>query len=168
MTPGRRDAGRATGYNGAMVLRRTYETRWSDADANGHVRHTVYPELCAEARVGWLRDAGYGWERFVAEGLGPVLLREEIDYRRELRLGEAVEVDLAAVGLSPDGGRWRLRHGLRRGDGELVAEVLVVGGWLSLAERRLVPAPDALRALLLALPRTSDYADLPPLKERRP
>jgi acyl-CoA thioester hydrolase len=151
-----------------MALRRTYETRWSDVDANGHVRHTVYPELCAEARVGWLRDAGYGWDRFEREGLGPVLLREEIDYRRELRLGERVEVDLAAAGLSPDGGRWRLRHTLRREDGELVAEVLVLGGWLSLAARRLIPAPAALREVMFAVPRTSDYADLPPLRERRP
>ena len=149
-----------------MPIVRSFEIRWSDVDANGHVRHTVYPELRAEVRLGWLKDGGFGWERFAAEGLGPVLLREEIDYRREVGLGERVELDLLAVGLSPDGGRWRLRHAVRRAGGELAAEVLVYGGWIALDTRRLAPAPPALLALLQAAPRAGDYADLPPLRGR--
>ena len=31
-----------------MPSAREFRLRWSDASANGHVRHTVYPELGAE------------------------------------------------------------------------------------------------------------------------
>ncbi len=147
-----------------MSFSRTYAVRWSDADANGHVRHTVYPELGAEVRLAWLADGGWDWRRLEQERIGPVLLREEIDYRREVGLNGTVTIDVEAVGLSPDGGRWKLRHTVRKEDGEVAAQVLVLGGWLDLDARKLVAAPPALRELLLAAPRAADYADLPPLR----
>ena len=76
-------------------------------------------------------------------------------------LNERVTVDLEAVGLSPDGGRWKLRHTVRKADGEVAARVLVLGGWIDLERRKLAVAPPALAAFLGAAPRASDYADLP-------
>ncbi len=145
-------------------IERSFALRWSDADANGHVRHTVYPELGAEVRLAWLADAGWDWRRFEAERLGPVLLREEIDYRREVGLGARVTMDLEAVGLSPDGGRWKLRHTLRLEGGEVAARVLVLGGWIHLEQRRLVVPPPALAEAFRAVPKAEDYEDLPPLR----
>ena len=156
--------GRASALHPVMTYSRTYEVRWSDADANGHVRHTVYPELGAEVRLAWLAEGGFDWKRLEAERLGPVILREEIDYRREVGLNERVTVDLEAVGLSPDGGRWKLRHTVKKADGEVAAQVLVLGGWIDLERRKLVVAPPALAAFLGSAPRASDYADLPLLR----
>jgi acyl-CoA thioester hydrolase len=143
---------------------RTFDLRWADADANGHARHTVYPELGAEARMAWLQEAGFGWERFVRAGLGPVLLREEIDYRREVGLGARVTMDLEALGLSPEGGRWKLRHTLRLEGGEVAARVVALGGWIHLEERRLVVPPGSLAEVMRSAARADDYADLPPLR----
>jgi len=50
---------------------RTYPLRWSDADANGHVRHTVYAELGVELRMAWLAEAGLTWKWFEEQGIGP-------------------------------------------------------------------------------------------------
>lgn len=147
-----------------MSFRRRYPVRWSDADANGHVRHTVYPELGAEVRLAWLAEAGWDWRRFERERIGPVLLREEIDYRREVGLNAVVEVDLEAVALSPDGGRWKLRHQVRKEDGEVAARLLVLGGWIDLEARRLVVAPPSLLEVLRAAERAPDFAELPPLR----
>ncbi len=149
-----------------MDFTRRYDVRWSDADANGHVRHTVYPELGAEVRLAWLAAAGWDWKRFERERIGPVLLREEIDYRREVGLNGSVAIDVETVGLSPDGGRWKLRHTVRKEDGEVAAQVLVLGGWIDLEARRLVVAPPSLLEVLRAAPRAADYADLPPLRRR--
>jgi acyl-CoA thioester hydrolase len=149
-----------------MSFSRTFKLRWSDADANGHVRHTVYPELGAEVRLAWLAEGGFDWRRFREAGLGPVLLREEIDYLREVRLGEEVTVDLEALGISPDGGRWRLRHQVRTIGGELAARVVVSGGWLDLDARRLAVAPAALLVVLRGAPRAAEYEELPPLRRR--
>ena len=147
-----------------MHLTREFQIRWSDADANGHVRHTVYPELGVEARLAWLAEAGFSWNRFEESGIGPVLLREEIEYLREVALGERVSVDLEMLALSPDGGRLKIRHTIATASGESAARVVVTGGWLDLARRRLVVAPEALLAILRSAPRGEGFEELPPLR----
>lgn len=141
-----------------------FELRWSDADANGHVRHSVYADLGAETRMAWLRDGGIGWQDLQKLGIGPVLLGEELVYRRELVMGEQVRVDLRAKGLSPDGGRWRLRHEVYKDGGELAARITVTGGWLDHGARRLtLPPPEVLR-WIAKLERTDDFEELPQLR----
>ena len=156
--------GRAPALDPDMIFTRTFDVRWADVDANGHMRHTVYPELGAEVRLAWLAEGGFVWKRFEAMGLGPVLLREEIDYRREVGLSERLAVDLEAVGLSPDGGRWKLRHTMRKADGEVAARVLALGGWLDLERRKLAVPPPELAAFFTSVARASDYEELPPLR----
>ncbi len=144
----------------------TCRLRWSDADVNGHVRHTVYPDLGAEARLAWWVGGGFGWDRFQELRLGPVLLREEIDYLRELGLGETVRVSLEVLGHSADGGRWKVRHEIRRADGEVAARLVVLGGWLDLDTRRLRAAPGPLLEFLRRSPRAPEFAELPSLRRR--
>src|SRR5512136_61226 len=69
---------------------RRFTVRWADVDANGHLRNTAYSELCSDTRIALLAAGGYGWERFRAEGFGPVLLRESLEYLREGKMGEIV------------------------------------------------------------------------------
>ncbi len=145
---------------------KTLELRWSDADANGHVRHSVYGELGAEARIAWLAESGFPWKRCEELGVGIVILREELEYRRELGIGERVRVDLRALGLSPDGARWKFRHEVLREDGALAARIVASGGWLDLARRRLTLPPEALAAALRALERAEGFEELPPLSRR--
>lgn len=143
---------------------RRFAVRWSDVDANGHLRNTAYSELCSDTRIALLAAGGYGWERFRAEGFGPVLLRESLEYLREGKMGELVRVDVTLGGLSPDGARWVLRHRMWREGGEEMARVEVRGGWLDLASRRLVPAPPPLVAALRAAPLDEPFEELPPLR----
>jgi acyl-CoA thioester hydrolase len=143
---------------------RTYELRWSDVDANGHVRHSVYSELGADARIAWLADGGFPWKRLEEIGLGPVLLREELEYRREIGIGERVRIDVRASGLSPDGARWKLRHDLFKEDGSLAGSVTVLGGWLDLSARRLVVPPEPLAELLRATAQAPEFEELAPLR----
>jgi acyl-CoA thioester hydrolase len=150
-----------------MSFSREFVTRWSDVDANGHVRHTVYPELGAEVRLAWLAAGGFDWRWFEEHGLGPLLLREEIDYLRELPMQARVTVDLESLAASQDGGRWRLRHTFTKPSGEVSARVVVVGGWLDLATRRLAVAPDDLAAFLRATPRAPGFEELPPLRRKQ-
>lgn len=138
--------------------------RWSDADANGHVRHTVYSELAVEARMAFLRQAGFGWDRLEAAGIGPVLLREELEYRSELRIDEVVRVDLRVAAASADGGRWRFRHQISKADGRLAATVTVHGGWIDLRTRRLTHPPSELVEAFASAPRTEDFEELKPLR----
>ncbi len=145
---------------------RTFHVRWSDVDANGHARNTSYSEYATDVRVSLFAASGFDWARFQAAGIGPVILREDIEYLRETMLGEALRVDMHVVAASPDGARWRIRHDVVKESGEQAARLTVTGGWLDLQARRLVVPPPDLQALLRSVPRAEPFEELPRL--RRP
>ena len=92
-----------------------------------------------------------------------MLLREEIDYLREIRAGEAVTVDFVQLGLSPEGAKWKIRHDLWKPNGKQAARVVVLGGWMDLHTRKLVPAPEPLAEALRNLPKDPAFEALPAL-----
>lgn len=143
---------------------RRFTVRWSDVDANGHMRHTSFLEFGAEVRIALFQECGFGWKRFEEAGLGPVLLREEIDYLREAALGEEVRVTAEAAGLSPDGARWKVRHLLYDSAGREMARITALGGFIDLSARKLTVPPAELAAGLSRLPRTADFEELKPLR----
>lgn len=140
---------------------RTFTVRWADCDANGHMRNTAYSEYAIDVRVGFLAEHGCGFDVLAASGFGPVLLREEIDYLREVRMNETVEVDFWQLGMTADRSRWRLRHEFTRADGKPVARLLLDGGWMDLRTRRLAAPPPAIRGALDQAPKDPAWAELP-------
>ena len=149
-----------------MPYRKQFVIRWSECDLNGHVRNTAYSEFGIETRVSFLAEHGFGYARFVEHGIGPVIQREEIDYLQELHLGDAIEVDFKALGMSPDGGRFRLAHEIWAPGEKRVARIVIQGGWLDLRRRRLTAPPVDLMAVMSSLERGAPWEELPLL--RRP
>ncbi len=149
-----------------MRYTKIFIVRWSDADVNGHMRNTSYSDYATDVRMSYFADRGWPHARFAEARLGPVLLREELDYLRELRLGDTVEVDLTCVGLSADGSRMALAHDFWRPGGKKVARVVVSAGWLELETRRLGTPPATLREAVAAMPRGESFEELPDLKAR--
>jgi acyl-CoA thioester hydrolase len=96
---------------------------------------------------------------FARRRVGPVVLRDEIDYVREVHLLETVDVDLELAGLSADGARFRLRNAFTR-DSKAIAVVVSTGGWLDHAIRKFAAPPEELTAALQALRRSADYAEI--------
>lgn len=149
-----------------MRYTKIFIVRWSDSDVNGHMRNTSYSEYATDVRMSYFTDRGWPHARFEEARIGPVLVREELDYLRELRLGDTVEVDFTCIGLSADGSRMRLAHDFWRPGGKKAARVVVHGGWLDLEARRLVAPPDGLRETLATIPRGEGWEELPGLKAR--
>jgi acyl-CoA thioester hydrolase len=143
-----------------MPFERMLYARWGDMDFNGHMKNTAYLDASADVRMMFFSDHGFSMREFETRGFGPVILRDELEYFRELRLLDPVRVTLAAAGLNEDGSRFRLRNEFFRADGARAARVTSTGGWLDLAKRRLASPPEDLRALLMRLERTEDYAGL--------
>lgn len=140
--------------------RMTFEVRWADLDSNAHMANTAYLDACVDVRLGYFASRGISPRDLEELGIAPVVRRDEVDYYRELRLGEGFEVDLELAGISGDATRFRLRNRFRKEDGTLVAEVVSTGGWLDLEERKLVAPPDVLREALEGLSRTDDFEEL--------
>ena len=106
-------------------------------------------------------ESGFSVAEFLRLKLGPVIMKDEVEYQKEVGLLEELTVTLALAGLSEDGSRFRLRNEILRPDGRLCARVTSVGGWLDLNARRLVRPPEGLLSVLQSLARTADFTPLP-------
>lgn len=143
---------------------KTFTVRWGDCDLNGHVRNTVYSEYCIETRLAFFQERGVGYDFFAEHHFAPVILREEIDYLREIRAGEIVTVDYTVLGLSPDASRFKLAHDLYRSNGKHAAHVVLSGGWLDHETRRLTSPPQRLQEAFRDVPRAEPFEELPSVK----
>lgn len=137
-----------------------FDLRWSDLDANRHVRNTVFSELATHTRFRMLEAHGFPQPRFEQARFGPVMFREEIRYRRELVFGDQVTVNVLFAGLSDDGSQWRVHQEVTRGDEKQAAILTIDGAWIHLDTRRLVAPPEELLSVLRTLPRTEDFEPL--------
>ncbi|WP_073264943.1 thioesterase family protein [Cryptosporangium aurantiacum] len=116
------------------------EVRAYELDTQGHVTTAVYLQYADHARWSLLQAAGVDLDEVRRAGLGPVTLETMVRFRRELRLGHAVDVSCEFDW--PGGRTGRVHQKLHRvDDGSLVAEVDSVGGLLDLGARRLVADP---------------------------
>src|SRR5690606_20487658 len=91
-----------------------FRVRWSDLDANRHVRNTIYSEFATQTRFRLLESHGFPQARFEELRFGPVMFREEIRYRRELLFGEEATVDVRFAGIAEDGSLWRAHQEVTR------------------------------------------------------
>jgi len=89
------------------------------------------------------------------------VVRDELTYRKELRLMDEFSVDLELVGISKKGIRFRVRNAFRTATGDLAASVTSGGVWFDLEHRRpRIPPPD-LDNLMRTLWHAEDFAEIP-------
>lgn len=134
---------------------------WGDMDFNGHMRNTAYLDKSGDVRMRFFEAHGFPMREFRRLGVGPVIMKDEVEYFREVDLLDSLRVTLARFALSEDGSRFGLCNEFFRPDGKLAARVRSTGGWLDLAARRLVAPAPALRAALDAMPATDDFQVVP-------
>ena len=140
---------------------------WGDMDFNSHMKNTAFLDKSADVRMMYFAEHGFPTAEFARLKLGPVVMKDDLEYRKEVGLLQEINVTLAIAGLSTDGSRFVLRDDILRPDGTLCARVTSAGGWLDLAARKLVAPPAPLLAALQSLPRTDDFTALPSVLRER-
>jgi acyl-CoA thioester hydrolase len=138
-----------------------YRVGWSDLDGNAHMANTSYLDHAHNTRFLFFALNGFTGERFAAEKFGPVVVRDEVVYRKELRLLEEFTVNFELAGISDDGVRFRIRNTFRTASGDFAAAVTSEGLWFDLERRRPRAPPLDLDDLMRSLQRSDDYADIP-------
>jgi acyl-CoA thioester hydrolase len=66
---------------------RTYEIRWSDIDANGHVNYAAYIDAAGDLRYQFFIEHGFPPEKFKELGVGPIYTAIHAQFLREVRMG---------------------------------------------------------------------------------
>jgi len=133
------------------------QVRWSDLDPNVHLRHSVYYDWGAFCRISFLDQAKLSAEVMQKLQIGPILFREECIFRKEIRLGDNVAIDLQLTRAKKDFSRWSIRHTITKNEGVTCAVLSVDGAWLDIAKRKLATPPEQINAVFSAMPKSSDF-----------
>jgi acyl-CoA thioester hydrolase len=143
-----------------MYARKLY-AGWADMDFNAHMKNTAYLDKAADVRQMFLIEHGFPIAEFSRLRIGPVVMKDEVEYFREVTLQEEITVTYALAGHAPDGSRFLLRHEILKREGTLSARITSAGGWLDLAKRKLIAPPPSLLSVVNLLEKTNDFVILP-------
>jgi acyl-CoA thioester hydrolase len=128
---------------GRQVFRLAFEPVPADIDENGHVNNVVY--------LRWAQDMGVAHWRSLAPADAQatwawIALRHEIDYRRELKLGEIAQ-GRTWVAPAPEGPRFDRFIRLDHPDGQMCAQVATTWVLIEQATGRPRRVPDWIPAM---------------------
>ena len=126
----------------SKVFEKTYSALWADLDPNSHMRHTAYNDYAAQARVDYLNDIGFSMSMLKSLHLGPILLKEETEFYKEINLGEPFRVSVHLLGRDGEKKFWMEHHLMR--EEILCARIRVLVAFLDLKTRKMAPIPDGL------------------------
>lgn len=128
---------------GRQVFRLAFDPAPADIDENGHVNNVVY--------LRWAQDMGVAHWRSLAPAEAQaqyawVALRHEIDYRRELKLGETAQ-GLTWVAEQAQGPRFDRYIRIDGPDGAMCAQVVTTWVLVEQATGRPRRVPEWITAL---------------------
>jgi acyl-CoA thioester hydrolase len=139
---------------------KTLYAGWRDMDYNSHMANTAYLDRAADVRMLYFAENGFTAADMLQLRIGPVIMKDEIEYFREVKLLQEIRVSLAIAGLAPDGSRFILRNEFAHADGTRCAALTSTGGWLDLNARKLMAPPEPLRLAMEALPKLEGFREL--------
>jgi acyl-CoA thioester hydrolase len=133
------------------------EIRWADIDPNFHVLHSKYYDFCATARMKVLEENGISMEAIQQYHIGPVILREECIFKRELKFHDTIEIRIRLRKAEAGYKRWSFINEIWKNGDILAAVVTVDGGWLDTKRRKLAIPPEIFQKAFDAIPKASDF-----------
>lgn len=136
---------------------RIIQLRWSDLDPNFHIRHSVYYDWGAFVRVEFLNEFGLTSHVMQELKFGPILFREECVFRREIRTGDEIRMDLKLHRSKKDFSRWSIQHQITKEDGTLCAVLTVDGAWMDVVRRKLASPPEKVHEVFAKMPKGEGF-----------
>lgn len=133
------------------------QVRWSDLDPNFHLRHSVYYDWGAFCRIEFLNQFGLSADVMSMLNIGPILFREECVFRKEVRLGDTVHIDLKIIRARKDYSRWSIQHHITKNGGTLCAVITVEGAWMNTLQRKLVSPPEEVYHVFEKMPKGESF-----------
>ena len=134
-----------------------YEVRWTDIDANRHVRYSAYIDAAAEQRYHFFNEHNLTPDAFDKLNVGPVYTNLVVNFYREVLLGETLTIKYLLTGLSPQGIRWRVQHEFIKANGKKAVTVSLEGTMLNLSTRQpTMPTPEIMAAFQM-VPHSTDF-----------
>jgi acyl-CoA thioester hydrolase len=139
----------------------TYDIRWADLDANGHVNYSAFIDAAADLRYRFFAERGFPPETFLKIGVGAVYSSIAASFLREVLVGERISISYFLTGMSPKGIRWKIHHDIFKSNGKKAVVLDLEGVVFDLNSRRPTqPSPELLDAFL-QIPRSPTFEVMP-------
>jgi acyl-CoA thioester hydrolase len=117
----------------------------------------VYYDWGAFCRVNFLNEQGLSSLVMQELHLGPILLREECVFRKEVRQGDNIVIDLSLLKAKRDFSRWSIQHSVWKNGDTVAAVITVDGAWIDTVKRRLATPLEVVSKSFLAMPMHPDF-----------
>jgi acyl-CoA thioester hydrolase len=137
--------------------KKNVEIRWSDLDPNYHLRHSVYYDFGTYCRMSFLNENDITTPVMLHHKIGPIVFREECLFKREIKFGDELTINLKLDKAKADMSRWMMVHELWKNNDELAAIITVDGAWLDTTLRKLAMPPDFFKAAFEMIPQTEGF-----------
>lgn len=144
-----------------------FEVRWSDVDANRHLANTAYINFMVHTRMSFLAAHGFTQKIMAERNIGPVVFYEHMYYFKEVFPGRPIRVSLEVVGASEDGKFFEFRHNFYDAKGANVAHCEMMGAWMDLGQRKLVPLEKDMLQVFNTAEKAEDFRVLTKEDTRR-
>jgi len=144
-----------------------FEIRWSDVDANRHLRNSAYIDYMSHTRMSFFLDRGFGQVQLANLNLGVVALYEHMYYFKEVFPGEPISVTLQLKGISDNGMFFEFLHNFYDKNGKNLARCEMLGAWINLSDRKLTGLPEELFHYLGSLDKADNFRILTKEDTRR-
>ncbi|HEV8283230.1 MAG TPA: acyl-CoA thioesterase [Chitinophagaceae bacterium] len=128
------------------------QLRWADLDPNFHLRHSVYYDWGALSRVEFLNEFGLTAHVMQRLHFGPILFREECVFKKEIRGGDKVTIDLTLLKAKRNYSRWSIHHVIKKNVDVVSAILTVDGAWINTIERKLAIPPPEVEKVFSRMP----------------
>ena len=123
------------------------EIRWSDLDPNFHLRHSVYYDFGAYVRISFMNEHGLTPQVLTHLHIGPIVFREECVFKREIKFGDEVKINLMVEKAKDDFSRWTMVHEIWKNGDTLSAVITLDGAWMDTVKRKLTVPPDSFKEI---------------------
>ncbi|MDE3143136.1 MAG: thioesterase family protein [Bacteroidota bacterium] len=133
------------------------EIRWSDLDPNFHLRHSVYYDWGAFVRMSFLTEHHLTAAVMVENNIGPILLREEAVFRKEIHFGDSIEINVKILKLATDIRRWTMVHEIWKNGNTLAAIITIDGAWIDTKKRKLAAPPEHFKQCFNSIPKAENF-----------
>ncbi len=132
---------------------------WSHLDANRHMRNTAYSEFATHARINFFRQSGQEIDQLAHIGIGPILLKEELIYLREVKMHEKLSIAIELSAVTENYSHYTIEHIFRKENGKKSARVVIHGAWIDLSTRkRCLPTTEMIDQVIQKMPQKKEFS----------
>lgn len=135
--------------------------RWADLDPNFHVLHSKYYDFGAYCRMSFLTEHGISVPLMQQYHVGPIILREECIFKKEIRFEEDISINLFLDKISEDHKRWTMKHEIRKNENVLAALITLDGAWMDTELRKMTAPPEIFMEGMNMIPKTPGFQIMP-------